>query len=112
MIWVVVILDIPSTAVSRIGRLVGVALIKCEFVLPTVICQLLYNDKPDFFISIFYNASMLLAAILDYLSMGEALPEAGSRNSDNPMTVLLTLLHGEMTRGLRNVSVPRDCVLK
>ena len=32
MIWVVVVLGFPSTAVSRIGRLVGVVLIKCEFV--------------------------------------------------------------------------------
>lgn len=77
-----------------------------------MIYQLLYDEKPDLLISIFRNASMLLAAILDYLSMGEVLQDVASRNSDKPMTVLLTLLHGEMTRGLRNVSVPRDCVLK
>ena len=64
MIWVVVVLGFPSTAVSRIGRLVGVVLIKCEFVLPTVIYQLLNDEKPDLLISIFRNASMLLGGAL------------------------------------------------
>lgn len=55
-----------------------------------MIYQLLYDEKPDLLISIFRNASMLLAAILDYLSMGEVLQDVASRNSDKPMTVLLT----------------------
>jgi hypothetical protein len=47
----------------------------------------------------------LLAAILDFRSTDEVFQEADLLNLDKPMMGMLTLQHGERTRGLRSVSV-------
>ena len=113
MIWRMVVLDFPSIAVLRTGRLAVVAPAKCE-------CLALYDvisdcaafrfvvisidSNPDnvLFFTLYFDDN--LAAILVCHFTGEVLLEAVSRNSDKSMVELPTLPHGGKMRDLHSVS--------
>ena len=122
MIWMAALLDFPFIAASRIGRLVGVVLIKCEHIMPSPVPQRrVLNDRSPHCnhvcLSIAFNCkaesqSLTLLAVLHFLSailayhfMGAVSPGVVLRNLDKLMMALPIIKHGKTMRALRSVSI-------